>query len=222
MKSAAWMVAVLIAILASGAAARDWVDSPQMVPGWDGRTTHHMGVSGNAVLGYVDVTQWAEEVQVTFHLPPAEYGGPWLIEYAAFYLSGTATRGVTLRDGAELEDPPGEISSDHVEFRPLDSAWPPGGWTYVTLKSGSTCPDYLLGDEGECFTVGIKLAPGDALGMASGDPECRGWGYVDRAWIDDTAGENVVAAVRIGLYDLGLSNANRSTWGEIKDLFFNR
>lgn len=222
------MMSLLAAMMAAPAGARDWVEDPRTVPDWViGEAEMPLGLSSGEILGYGDGVAWADEVQVSFLLPEASYGGPWRIEFVAFYISGTEWRRVNIREGLDLEIAPGLLLADDREIAPLDPSWPPSDWTYVQLASGSVCPDYLYGAEGEVFTIGIEIMPGDQIGLA--EPEgadvtapTSGWGYFEGVWLNDSADWGLTPAIRIGVSDLGLSPAEGTTWGQVKRLFATR
>ena len=219
MRIAAWILLTLSLPIAAGAGERLWFEDPMVVPEWGRESDVTLGCEAGQLVGYASATDWADEIQVCFRLPEPEQGGPWLVEHVAFFLSGDGAHQVTIRDAIELDSSPGGIADDTRAFTPLYSNWPPEQWTYVSLRSDSACPTHLLRDGGECFMIGVELLPGDAIGLGDIEPEIRGWGLHADTWIDDTGTWNLTPAVRIGLTDLGLSYANRTTWGEIKDLF---
>ena len=210
-----WSLVLVLLLLVGPAHARTWQPDPQTAPQWDGRCDGYLGCDAGAVVGYATRAGWASEVQVCFQLPEPGHGGPWLIEYVAFYLSGSGVHQVYLREADDLSAIPGAVVAENIDFNPIHPNWPPSDWTYVPLKTGGTCPGYLLAAGGDCFTIGIELQPGTALGLCAAESQVAGWGFHGDAWNLD----QVVPAVRIGIVDLGLSQANRTTWGAIKELF---
>ncbi|MCK4306331.1 MAG: hypothetical protein KAY24_18970 [Candidatus Eisenbacteria sp.] len=219
MRIAAWMAFVLAAVVAVSAGAREWYENPLTVPDWDERTDAYLGCESGEILGYAIGENWADEVQLTFQLPEPALEGPWLVEYVALFVSGTGIHHVTIREAGGLSDAPGEIVADDLEFSPLYASWPPAAWTYVALKNDIACPPHLMGGEGDCFTIGAVLLPGDRIGLASAEPGNQGWGLYQGTWHDDTGRAQLIPAVRIGITDLGTSSTHRTTWGAIKDLF---
>jgi hypothetical protein len=217
-------LAVAAWLSAGVATARDWVEDPRGVPEWIvGDSETPLGLTAGEILGYGDGIHWAEEVQVSFLLPNAPYGGPWRIEFVAFYMSGGEFRRVRIREGVDLETAPGFLLADDREIAPVDMTWPPSDWTYVPLTSGSVCPEYLYGAEGETFVIGIAIMEGDRIGLAA--PEggealapTSGWGYHEGLWSNDSADWGLTPAIRIGVSDLGLSPVESTTWGQIKRL----
>lgn len=210
-----WSLALGLLLLVAPIHARDFAPDPQLAPDWDGRCDGHVGCASGEVLGYVTAANWASEIQVSFQLPEPGHGGPWMVEYVALYLGGSGVHEVILREAADLTSTPGDIVAESISFNPIHAAWPPSDWTYVPLKTGARCPAYLLAAGGDCFTIGIALTPTTQLGVSPAESETSGWGYHGGAWNSD----EVVPAVRIGIVDLGLSQANKTTWGAIKDLF---
>jgi len=219
MKAAAWLFAFLSLMPGAAGAERAWIEAGRGVEAWDGRTEVYLGLTATEIAGYAHASQWADEIQVSFELPRPELHGPWLVEYVAFYLSGGGTHRVMVRTTGSLGAEPGAAQAAGGEFTPLYSAWPPEGWTYVSLRTDPPCPTHLTGDEGDVITIGTDLLPGDAIGMAAAEAGIRGWGLYDGSWMDDSAGRQIMPAVRIGISDLGTSQANEATWGSIKDLF---
>lgn len=209
------LIAFLAAILiVTTAAARDWVRDPAQPDPCDGRSDCELGCPSGGCDGYGTRSGWASEIQTTFTLPMPAHGGPWLVEYVAFYLSGSGPHRVIFRDATS--GTPGNIIDDSIEFAPADASWPPEGWTFIALRPGMPCPEHLRGVAGTRVTVGTELAPGDAIGlMYSGESE-RAWCFYDGDWIDDTP---FGPAIRLGLSDLGCSEAQQATWGRVKGLF---
>lgn len=209
---------LMLCSLTLPASARHWMEDEQTLPGWSvGATDLHLGCTGGACLGYGD-TNWAEEVQVSFLLPDPPNGGPWKVEYVAFYMAGSGDHLVYMREGT-LGTPPGLLLADDRGFIPVSESWPPSDWTYVLLTAGSSCPEYLPGDGGDVVTLGVTLTDGDAIGLASPESDLTGWGYYDGAWSNDSESWNLVPAIRLGLSDLGLSAPDETTWGQVKRLF---
>jgi hypothetical protein len=176
-----------------------------------------------ACSGYGTAADWADEIQVRFRMPHPGLGGPWLIRYVAFYMSGTGDRAVLIRDpGAKVcptGAPPGPVLDVSFSFEPVAAIWPPGGWTLVEFTVGPPYPQYLVAEENGPFMVGTALMPGDAMGLTTLSAGGDGWGHHAGAWEADTANRSITPAVRIGLTDLGLSGAEISTWSSIKALF---
>lgn len=228
MDRAIMIISLLAVMLVAPAGAREWVEDPRTVPDWViGEAETPLGLSSGEIVGYGDGVAWADEVQVSFLLPEASYGGPWRIEYVAFYVSGSEFRRVNIREGVELTTAPGLLLADDREIAPLDPTWPPSDWTYVQLASGSVCPDYLYGAEGEVFCIGLEIMPGDRIGLAepegAGAPVATaGWGFYEGVWSNDSDQWNLTPAIRIGVSDLGLSPAEGTTWGQVKRLFATR
>ncbi len=219
-----WSLALLLPLLLAGASwAHEWTDDYVLAPEWDtAHTDSYLGCSGGQMLGYGEANTWADEVQVCFQLPEPPEGGPWLIEYVAFFLSGNGTHYVTIRQANSRDSAPGSVLADDLTFTPVYSEWPPAEWTYVPLEGSVAYPHNLPGSEGECISLGFEMMPGDAIGLAGTEMGTRGWSNYQGSWIDDATVNGMTAAVRLGLTDLGVSEANQSTWGEIKDLFKNR
>jgi hypothetical protein len=219
MRIAACMFLIVLLAVAGTATAREWQASPMTVADWDGRTEEYLGVASCELVGYAVASEWADEIQVCFCLPRPELHGPWLVEYIAFYMSGSGTHRVTVRQGTSLGGEPGAILAEDVEFTPLYTSWPPSDWTYVSLKSDIPCPAHLSGGEGDFVMIGTGLLPGDRIGLAEVDAGTHGWGYFGDTWNDDSGMLQMVPAVRLGISDLGTSSANCTTWGAVKDLF---
>jgi hypothetical protein len=216
-----WFSALLLLLLTAGVASaqqHDWHSYGATIPGWDGRTDTHLGCAGNELTGYALAPEWASEVQVIFELPEPPEGGPWMVEYVAFFVSGQGTHQIRLRRAQSGVGVPGAILADDLTFAPVYSTWPPAEWTYVPLKDSAAYPHALPCAAGEFISVGFELLPDDAIGLTGGEAGTTSWSYFSGSWINDTH-LGVVAAVRLGLTDLGLSEANKSTWGGIKDLF---
>ncbi len=220
--SPVWTILILTIALVSSASAREWVASPATAPAWDIEIDQVCGCSNAELLGYGAAGDWADEIQVCFRLPEPARGGPWLIEYVAFYMAGSGDHEVILRYGDDFDGEPSELLSAPGEypFTPLQETWPPTDWTYVNLhQGGAPCDEGLLRMGGELAFVGIQLGAGDVIGLGAPEADIRGWGLSTGVWVDDTAVNNLVPAVRLGLTDMGTSNAQESTWGLIKDLF---
>lgn len=216
-----WSLALVIPLLAAGTALaqqHEMRNYPMSVPAWDERTDSYLGCAGNELIGYAVASEWAGEIQVAFELPAPPKGGPWLIEYVAFFVSGHGTHNVTLRQLQTRDGAPGTIIAEDLTFTPVYAAWPPAEWTYVPLRDSAAYPAQLPSAEGGLICVGFELQADDAVGLASNEAGTHGWSYLNGSWIDDNQ-FGVTAAVRIGLTDLGLSQVNMSTWGGIKDLF---
>jgi hypothetical protein len=216
-----WSMALLFSLLMAGAALaqqHEWHYDRVQAPAWDGRTDASLGCTGGELLGFALAPEWAGEVQVEFELPEPPKGGPWLIEYVAFFVSGHGTHQVRLCQAQSLSSVPGAVIAEDLTFTPVYDSWPPAEWTYVPLRDSAAYPRALPCAEGELISVGFELQPDDAIGLAGGEAGVNGWSHLNGSWIDDSQ-FGVVAAVRIGLTDLGLSEANKSTWGEIKGLF---
>lgn len=210
-----WSLALVLLLLTAPTYARTYEPDPQLAPDWDGRCDGHVGCTSGEVLGYATAADWASEIQVSFELPQPGHGGPWMIEYVALYLSGSGEHQIILREAGDLGETPGDIVADDITFHPIHTAWPPADWVYVPLKTGARCPGYLLADGGDCFTIGLALTSNTKVGVCPPELAASGWGYHGGSWNLD----EVVPAVRVGIVDLGLSQANKTTWGAIKDLF---
>lgn len=215
-----WSLALILSLLAAGTAGaqHELHYGQYSVPAWDGRTDSYMGCAGGELVGYGLATEWADEIQVAFELPAPPKGGPWLVEYVAFFVSGHGSHQVTLRQLSSASGVPGAVIADDLSFTPVYSEWPPAEWTYVPLRDSAAYPRALPCAEGDLISVGFELQAGDAVGLGGGEVGTHGWSYLDGSWIDDGQFA-VTAAVRIGLIDLGLSEANKRSWGEIKGLF---
>jgi len=216
-----WSMALLLLLLAGGPALAQqhvWHDTQVEVPAWDGRTDAYLGCAGDEMLAYALGSEWASEVQVVFELPDPPKGGPWLIEYVAFFVSGHGRHEVRLRQAHDGARVPGAIIAADLTFTPAYATWPPAEWTYVSLKNSAAYPRDLPCAAGEHISVGFELLADDTIGLAGGERGAKGWSLLSGSWIDDSR-FGVMPAVRIGMSDLGLSEANKSTWGEIKGLF---
>ena len=212
-----------LALSVTTAGARHWVDSPVSVPGCEGRSHAELDCGLAACRGYGTAADWADEVQVRFQLPHPTRGGPWLVEYVAFFMSGTGTHSIVIRDAGSRSAPggaaPGPILDSGFTFVPAAASWPPGDWTYVQLPVSVPYPSFVMGAEGEHLMFGTALLPGDTVGLSDAAGAGDGWGYYQGVWENDTPESGATPAVRIGLTDLGLSGADISTWSSVKALF---
>lgn len=198
------------------AAAREWVDDPAVAPDCSGRSDAELGCEISECGGYGTASGWAGEIQVCYVIPTPPLGGPWVVEYVAFFMSGTGTHQVIIRSADTRGGCPGEIIEDVKEFTPAYATWPPGGWTFVELRPEIPYPDHMQGGAGDFLMVGTELLPGDTIGLDVSAAGGYAWGFYEESWHDDSG---VGLAVRVGLSDLGLSQSQRSTWGRVKGLF---
>jgi hypothetical protein len=205
------------------AGARHWVESPASVPGCEQLADAELACDVASCGGYGTSADWADEVQVRFRMPHPARGGPWLVEYVAFFMSGSGTHSVVIRDPGSRTSPggspPGPILDSGVTFVPAAADWPPDGWTFVRFEVSAPYPGHLMAGENEPFMIGTTLQPGDAIGLSPAFGDADGWGLFQDVWRDDSADERVTPAVRIGVNDLGLSGADISTWSSVKALF---
>lgn len=203
--------------------ARTWVVSPVTIPACDGRADAELDCGLTAGRGYGTAADWANEVQVRFELPHPARGGPWLVEYVAFFMSGTGTHSIVIRDAGSRAAPggaaPGPVVNTDYTFVPASANWPPYDWTYVELPVSVPYPMFLMGGEGEHLMFGTELLPGDAIGLSDAAGAADGWCLYQGMWENDTAESGATPAVRIGLNDLGLSGTDISTWSSVKALF---
>ncbi len=210
--------------LACGVApARDWSESACTVPDCVVWVDMELGCEIDGVAGYGTAGLWADEIAAEFLLPTPPQGGPWLIAYVGFFMSGSQSRPVVIRNAGAKISPsgasPGPVLYEGWTFTPMSETWPPSGWTYVTLEATPPYPSYLTVNGGEPVMIGTRLLAGDALGLTAVQGSGVGWGLYNGSWEEDTSGWSLTPAVRIGLIDLGLSGSERTTWGAIKDLF---
>jgi len=222
-----FVVGLILLLAGSAQADRAWmeiVDGPLALPNCPGRSETELNCALTECIGYGEGEVWADEVQLRFCLPLPEQGGPWLVEYVAFFLSADGPRAVRVRapgDGCSAGEPGAVLSQDEgFTVQPASDTWPPSGWSIVELAQDLPLPGYLLRAGDDPFCIGVELQAGDAIGLANaGALEGVGWGHFAGAWEDDTSGWNLTPAIRIGLADLGLTPAAPSTWGRIKHLF---
>jgi len=212
-----------LALMTGIAGARLWVEAPATVPACDNASDAELGCDLTECSGYGTAGQWADEIQVRFRMPHPELGGPWLVSYVAFFMSGTETHRVILRDPGSKASPtgapPGAILDASRLFTPAYPSWPPADWTFVGLGGSPPYPEYLVTGENQALMLGTEILPGDAIGLSTTPSDGDGWGYFEGAWHDDSANGSMTAAVRIGLTDLGLSGTDLSTWSSVKALF---
>jgi hypothetical protein len=212
-----WLAIPLFGLLlASGAGARRWVESPATLPACENQSDTELGCGMTACSGYGTAAEWADEMQVRFRMPHPDRGGPWLIEYVAIFMSGTGERPLIVRDPGS---PPGAVLYDGVRFTPGSTTWPPSGWTFVEFNARPPYPGYIVADENAPFMVGTQLLPGDAIGLSAAADGADGWGSYQGAWENDTANSSLTPAIRIGMTDLGVSGTDISTWSSVKALF---
>jgi hypothetical protein len=212
-----WLAIPLFGLLlAPGAGARQWVESPTTMPACENLSDTELGCAMTACSGYGTAAEWADEMQVRFRMPHADRGGPWLIEYVAIFMSGTAEHQLIVRDPGS---PPGAVLYDGLRFTPASATWPPSGWTYVELHASPPYPGYIVADENAPFMVGTQLLPGDAVGLAAASDGADGWSSYQGVWEDDTANASLTPTIRIGMTDLGVSGTDISTWSSVKALF---
>ena len=211
---------ILYFVLCAQASAREWHEESIAAPAWSIQVEASVGCSGGAIIGSATAGGWADECQVSFVMPTPEYGGPWLIEYVAVFISGTESREIILRSAADPASAPGAEVARPTSFTPAVGEWPATDWTYIQLQTeGCEWPDYLLVNEGEVFTVGFPLLAGDRVALAPNQTGIGGWSYYGDEWINDTDDWNMTVAVRISIADTGLRPIDQATWGVIKNLF---
>lgn len=203
-------------ILSAASAQREWVPEPAALPACEGHCDLEMGCQPGDCIGYASSADWASEVQVRFLLPSPPLGGPWLLEYVAFFVAGSAPHRVIVREASAPGEPPGAIIDERWEFAPAYASWPPSGWTYVELRPELPFPDYLQAVGGESLTIGLRLLPGDALGLVSPGEFDEAWSLHEGRWYEQGP---LGPAIRLGLGDLGLSDNQEATWGRVKGLF---
>ncbi|MCK4414780.1 MAG: hypothetical protein KAY32_14695 [Candidatus Eisenbacteria sp.] len=208
---------------AAALAERGYQEDVRAVAGCSGMAeSRELGCEIVECTGYATAADWADEVQVRFLLPAAPHGGPWALQYVAFFLSGSGEHRVLIRSsGVSSSTPPGTLLSDDVVFAPGYQDWPPSDWTYVTLAGATPpYPETLIIDAGEAVTLGVALALGDRIGLVAAEQTPGvGWGHHAGAWHADSDDHSLAPAIRIGLADLGSSDAESDTWGIIKGLF---
>jgi hypothetical protein len=211
---------ILATSLVGEALSREWIEESIALPAWNIEVEAVMGCDGTELVGSTTSTGWGEECQVSFLMPAPEYGGPWLIEYVAVFISGSESRDIIVRSASDIDTAPDTEVARPTLFTPSASAWPPTEWTYVKLQTeGSEWPDYLMVNEGELITIGFPLLDGDQVGLAATQSNTKGWSFYDGDWVNDTDDWNLTVSVRISLADTGLRPIDKSTWGVIKNMF---
>lgn len=214
----------LLTLGTGAASAREWVQVPVSVPECAGHAERELNCDLTACAGYGEAGTWADEVLVRFCMPDTPLGGPWLVEYVAFFMSGSGTHQIVVRDPGDgpcdLSSAPGEELLAGWSFVPAAASWPPSVWTIIDLGGEPPYEPVLLHGEQQGFCIGIALQPGDRIGLSSQTPlDGGGWGRLENEWIYDSVVWSLTPAVRVGLTDLGLSHNESSTWGVIKGLF---
>jgi len=213
-------VFTILLLIANIADAREWYDASIDAPDWGITLDAMMGCGDGSIIGYGLATDWSDECQVCFRMPYPEYGGPWLVEYIAFFMSGTSNREVVVRTASGFSSPPGLILGEPKSFTPGDATWPPADWTYVKLyEAGSEALPYLLLSEDDLLMIGVELLDDDVIGLGNVESDINGWGLYDSDWIDDSGDWNLTPAIRIGLTDTGLTPVQSRSWGQIKTYF---
>jgi len=218
------LLALVLGLIGASAGARQWVQSPVSVPVCSGHAELELNCGLTACAGYGAGGAWADEVLVRFCMPETPFGGPWLVDFVAFFMSGTGSRQVFVRDPGQgacaISAQPGEILGTGWSFAPTSSTWPPGGWTIVDLGGAPPYSPVLLRGQDQGFCIGIELKAGDRIGL-SAQPglDGGGWGSYQGGWVYDSQVWSLTPAIRVGLTDLGLSHSEASTWGQVKGLF---
>lgn len=211
---------ILTTTFSSHSAAREWFAESITAPAWNIEVESVMGCDSGEIVGSTTADDWGEECQVSFLMPHPEYGGPWLVEYVAVFISGTDSRDIIVRSATDHATAPDAEAARPTSFTPAASDWPPADWTYIQLQTeGCEWPDYLLINESEVLTLGFPLVAGDQVGLSATQSDTRGWSYQNDAWINDTDDWNLTVSVRISLADTGLRPIDKSTWGVIKNMF---
>jgi hypothetical protein len=218
------LIALGVGLCPAQAIARTWNASETAVPACLGIAENELNCSLTQCAGYGLAGDWADEVQVRFCMPEASFGGPWLVQYVAFYMSGTGPHTVIVRSAGTASCSPGSAPGDIIDqtrsFTPVADSWPPSGWTIAQLGQGPPYTSSVLCAEGTDLCVGVHLAPGDRFGLSSQTGlDGTGWGFAQGSWSYDSQEWVLTPAIRIGLVDLGLSQTESSTWGQLKGLF---
>jgi hypothetical protein len=221
------ILALLAVGLLAGSAAqgqREWISYPTALPACGGSAERELNCTLTQCAGYGAAGNWATEIQVHFCMPDAVLGGPWLVEYVTLYMSGSGTHTIVLRNpGAGACAPalaPGDVLQEGWSFTPASPSWPPTGWTTVQLSTEPPYSPYLLCGEGQGLCIGVALKSGDCFGLSSQTGlDGAGWGSYQDNWSYDSQAWSLTPAIRIGMLDLGLSQAESTTWGRMKGLF---